>query len=641
MAATQRSLPLAPAPGFDTVVLWLGRFAYTSVCVGVIFCSLALAGAAVFELNYQGRIYPGVQAWGVDLSGMTIKEATFALATTFAYPLSPAFTFHDGDQTWTATPSELGLSYNLAGTVANAYGLGRSGDVWADAEVQFTTWYAGRQVAPVIIYDESRNQAYLREWAQKLSRPTLEASLKAEGVKVTVTPGQVGRELDTTALAKALQPALLALGKADLPLTFVETPPLVLDASAQATAAEAILREPLTLIISPTTLITGTMPAGPWTIDPATLASMLAVKRVADGVTAAHFEVDLDPAALKTFLESVAPTLEQKAQNARFTFNDDTRQLEVVAPSRDDRHLDIDATIEQVTQALKQGVHTVPLAFVVAPPAVPDTATADQLGIKELVSEQSTYFKGSGAERINNIKVAAARFHGLLVPPNAVFSFDDNLGDVSLDSGFAEALIIYGGRTIRGVGGGVCQVSTTVLRAAYFGGYPIVERSWHAYRVGYYERGDPGQWQGPGLDATVYAPLVDFKFKNDSPTWLLMEVYVNPAAARITWKFYSTSDGRQVAVKPAVIENVVPAPEPLYEEDPALAKGEIKQVDYQADGADVTVTRIITRNGERVNPQEAPMATHYQPWRAVFHYGPGTDNIPTPTPAETPTPTNP
>jgi vancomycin resistance protein YoaR len=265
--------------------------------------------------------------------------------------------------------------------------------------------------------------------------------------------------------------------------------------------------------------------------------------------------------------------------------------------------------------------------------------TADQLGIKELVSEQSTYFKGSGAERVNNIKVAAARFHGLLVPPNAVFSFDDNLGDVSLDSGFAEALMIYGGRTIRGVGGGVCQVSTTVLRAAYFGGFPIVERSWHAYRVSYYERGDPGQWQGPGLDATVYAPLVDFKFKNDSPAWLLMEVYVNPAAARITWKFYSTSDGRQVAVKPAMIENVVPAPDPVYEEDPALAKGEIKQVDYQADGADVSVTRIITRNGEVANPNESPMTTHYQPWRAVYHYGPGTDGIPTPTPAETPTPT--
>jgi len=209
---------------------------------------------------------------------------------------------------------------------------------------------------------------------------------------------------------------------------------------------------------------------------------------------------------------------------------------------------------------------------------------------------------------------------------------------VSLDTGFAEALIIYGGRTIRGVGGGVCQVSTTLFRAAYFGGYPIVERNSHAYRVGYYERGDPGKWSGPGLDATVFAPLVDLKFQNDSPHWLLMEVYVSPTAGRITWKFYSTSDGRQVSVAPPVVENFVPHPDPLYEEDPELPAGTVKQVDYAADGADVTVYRAITRDGQQINAGEKPIRTHYQPWRAIYHYGPGTEGMPPPAPTPTPTP---
>jgi vancomycin resistance protein YoaR len=231
---------------------------------------------------------------------------------------------------------------------------------------------------------------------------------------------------------------------------------------------------------------------------------------------------------------------------------------------------------------------------------------------------------------VRNIEVAAARFHGLLVAPGATFSFNENLGDVSLDTGFAEALIIYGGRTIRGVGGGVCQVSTTVFRTAYFGGFPVEERYSHAYRVSYYEKGDT--WKGPGLDATVYAPLVDFKFTNDTPSWLLMEVYVNPSAARITWKFYSTPDGREVAVSPAQVTNVVPAPEPLYEEDATLAQGVIKQVDYAADGADVAVVRTITRGGVQINPDEPALTTHYQPWRAVFNYGPGTEGIPAPAP---------
>jgi hypothetical protein len=118
-----------------------------------------------------------------------------------------------------------------------------------------------------------------------------------------------------------------------------------------------------------------------------------------------------------------------------------------------------------------------------------------------------------------------------------------------------------------------------------------------------------------------------------------MEVYINEAAGRITWKFYSTSDGRQVQVSAADVENVVPAPEPLYEEDPSLPAGTIKQVDYAADGADVTIYRTVTRDGVVINGNEAPLTTHYQPWRAIYNYGPGTEGIPTPTPDATATPT--
>ena len=153
------------------------------------------------------------------------------------------------------------------------------------------------------------------------------------------------------------------------------------------------------------------------------------------------------------------------------------------------------------------------------------------------------------------------------------------MGDVSLDSGYAEALIIYGNRTIKGVGGGVCQVSTTLFRTVFFGGYPIVERYSHAYRVGYYEQTPSGadNVNMAGMDATVFVPVVDFKFKNDSPYWLLMETYATKTS--LTWKFYSTSDGRKVDWDSSGVQNVVDAPAPLYQENPDLPKGKIQQVD--------------------------------------------------------------
>jgi vancomycin resistance protein YoaR len=192
------------------------------------------------------------------------------------------------------------------------------------------------------------------------------------------------------------------------------------------------------------------------------------------------------------------------------------------------------------------------------------------------------------------------------------------LGDISLDNGYAEALIIYGDRTIKGVGGGVCQVSTTLFRAAFFGGYELVERHPHAYRVGYYEQG-PGS-PGPGLDATVFVPLVDFKFRNDTNSWLLLETYIY--GNQLLWKFYSTSDDRSVEWSRRVSDEVE-APKPLYKENPDLDKGEIEQIDYEADGMDVVVYRTVTRGGEVLH--QDTIKTHYLPWRAIYEFGPGTD----------------
>jgi vancomycin resistance protein YoaR len=217
---------------------------------------------------------------------------------------------------------------------------------------------------------------------------------------------------------------------------------------------------------------------------------------------------------------------------------------------------------------------------------------------------------------MKNIGAASAAQHGVIVKPGETFSFDQNLGDVSLDSGYAEALIIYNGRTIKGVGGGVCQVSTTAFRAAFNGGYPIIERWPHAYRVGWYERGS-----GPGLDASVFSPVVDFKFKNDTPYHILIEAYANDAAGRLTFKFYSTSDGRQVTISEPIVENVIPHPPEKIEEDPTLPAGTRQQVDYAADGADVTVKRTVTRNGQVVS--EDRIFTRYQPWQAIFKVGTG------------------
>ncbi len=606
--------------------------AFLALTLGlVLFFILLLGAVTVFDMRNAGKIYPGVTTAGVDLSGLTEAQAAALLAQHVDYPDRGQIVFKDVKNIWTATPRQLGLYIDNETTAKAAYQVGRIGNPFNRLADQLQTWYAKANIPPLMIFDQRVAYQYLTNLASKVNCPIIEASLGVNGVDVVVNSGQVGRTMDVDATLQSLDKQLRTLSDGIIPLVIRETPPVILDATAQADLARKILSAPLT--ISVPNAVKGD--PGPWKFDPAALASMLVIDRVTTSGSAAY-QVELDNQALRTFLEGIAPKLERTPQNARFTFNDDTHKLDLIQNAVIGRNLDIDATVQDINTLVANGEHNIPLNIATTQPAVRNDATAKSLGITELVSSQTSYFYGSSSERIQNIKTASSRFHGVLVPPGAVFSMGDTMGDVSLDTGYAEALIIYGNRTIEGVGGGVCQVSTTLFRTAFFGGYPIVERYPHAYRVGYYEQTASGGHDSSlaGLDATVFVPMVDFKFKNDSSHWLLMETYVNTAGRSLTWKFYSTSDGRKVEWDTTGPQNVVPAPDPVYEENPDLAKGEIKQVDYSADGSDVTVTRTVKRGGDVID--DYTFTTHYLPWRAVYQYGPGTKDIPTPSPTKNP-----
>ncbi len=613
------STPLSTQDSFLSLAArWLSALAALLVIAS---SSIGMA-LGVFELSHANAVYPGVTVYGINLSGLSPDQAVELLSRNFTYPQTGAFVFRDGDQTWTAAPAQLGATFDVQETAQRAFAYGRSGNWRLDLEDQFWAWYEGTDIAPVIVFDRQRAEAFLQTISTQIDTPAVEAALIINGTDVIVAPGAYGRLVNVNATLDQIETPLRALTNADLPLAIDDYKPAVLDASAQAAIAKTILSQPLTLVIE--TPYEGD--PGPWTISQTQLASMLTIHRVED-TGGAHYEVGLDAAQLTPLLETLAPLAQSDPRNASFTFNDETHELEIISgrEARDGRALNVAATIQNVNARAVAGEHSVPLVFDITPPQIGNNTRAADLGITGLVSDQVTFFTGSSPERKNNIRIGAAAFHGVLIPPGGTFSFNQYLGDISLDTGFAEALIIYGGRTIKGVGGGICQVSTTAFRAAFFGGYPIVERHSHAYRVGYYERGARGGWAGPGLDATIFSPEADFKFLNDRAAWLLIETYIYEDKGDwiLKFKFYSADDKRRVVIGDPDIRNVVPAPPDKYEENLELKEGEIKQVDYPADGADTVVTRVV-RAADDTLLWEDFIRTHYLPWQAVYQYGPGT-----------------
>lgn len=242
------------------------------------------------------------------------------------------------------------------------------------------------------------------------------------------------------------------------------------------------------------------------------------------------------------------------------------------------------------------------------------TEEANNLGIKELIGSGTSLFQGSIQTRIYNITLAASRINGVIIRPSETFSFDNALGDVSTFTGYKQAYVIQEGKTVLGDGGGVCQVSTTFFRALLNAGLPIVERHAHAYRVGYYEQDSP-----PGFDATIYVPTIDLKFKNDTGHHILVQTMLDSNKQRLTVYLYGTKDGRKTTITKPVVTNQTPAPEPLYQDDPSLAKGTTKQIDFAAAGATSTFTRTVEKDGKQIITES--FVSHYSPWQAIYLRG--------------------
>ena len=572
---------------------------------------------------YAGRILPGVHVLNHDIGGMTTEKALTLLNQGIDYPQSAKITLQYQASSWEVKPSQLGITFNAAETVHQAYLVGRTGPIDRWLGDWLTAFNGMRQVPPVMNFDQELGRLFLSNLATQIDQPTLEASLEVQGAEIISQHGQIGVQVNIPATLNLITSTLQTMQDGDTPIITTESTPKIMDASQYAQQARALLNTPLIL----------TVPTDPrserssWEIPVDDLANMLVFEVIQQGETLAY-QIKLNEGLLRDILTDISTQVNLTVENPRFIFNDETRQLDFLQAGLPGRTLKIDQSIATIQEQINQANHTIALDLDVTSPEVSDSATAAELGITELVHAETSYFYGSSLPRVQNIQVSAARFHGLLVPPGATFSMVEAMGEISLDTGYTEALIIFNGRTIEGIGGGVCQVSTTLFRTAFNSGFPIIERTPHAYRVSFCEKiaGNRIDPRLAGMDATVFAPLVDLQFINDTPFWLLMETYVSPQNSTITWKFYSTSDGRSVEMQTTGPINLVDPPKPIYKLNPELSTGKIKQVDWEAQGADVVVSRSVYRQGTLLFQDR--FETHYEPWRAVYEYGPNTQGIP-------------
>ena len=435
-----------------------------------------------------------------------------------------------GDQSWTLTAADLGVNFDASSAAAAAYEIGRrpGGGVeftdqiaalQANLQEQLSAYRFGREVLADEAVDRSAGLAWLEARAREINRPVAEATLRIDGLDVVSTPSQTGYALDVAASHAAIYEALLSNQGEAVELAVKEETPLLADVSQAEVFMRQILSGPVVLTAAEPDLDAQAPPPN-YAIPQDTLVNLTSLELTPqlDGSMQLLASLDVEP--LRAQVQEWAAELAREPRDARLDYDPKSGEIKVVTPSQTGRVLDVDATLEAIRQAALSPEHNALLPLTLVEPAV-NMHKVDEMGIVELVATGTTSFKGSSADRVHNIATAANAVDNTVVPPGGVFSFNNAIGDVNAENGYTDSLIIWGDRTAIGIGGGVCQVSTTAFRAAFYGGFPIEERWNHGYVVGWY-----GQ---PGLDATIYTPTVDFKFRNTTDHHIIIKADMDEA----------------------------------------------------------------------------------------------------------------
>jgi vancomycin resistance protein YoaR len=583
--------------------LWFALAVIMLVLLGI------AGGITSVYRSYEGRIYPNVSIQGIAVGEMTPEQAESALRLRYAAFLRQPVVITYGDRQWTPTLDELGMTFDFRGAVDAAYNAGRGRGVVDDVRELAAIWQHGLDVPLHVSYDETRAQAYLTQLAREIERAPADAQVRLDGAQIAIVGAVIGRQVLVDATLAHVSQQLQAFVPATIPLQTREIPPRLDDATVAAARAqiETILQGPLTLRVGKNEY--------EWTV--ADLADMIIINRV-PSAEGDRIAVTLDQDMIARRIRQIADETEKPGTRPRVAWNNG--DLKIIKPGKPGLRLDEVRARDMVIAAVMGRDRTLELPMVPTDPPVTE-ANLHQLGIRELVSIGKSDFTGSAAYRIHNIGVGMQLLNGLLIAPGEEFSFNKNIGQINAANGFVEGAAIIQNRTQQEFGGGICQDSTTLFRAAFWAGLPITERWGHSFYISWYDKYALGpRGNGPGLDATIFTGGPDLKFINDTGAWLLIQAWSNPKTGVAQIELYGTKPNRTVDLTHKVYDHTPAPSEPVFVADPKVPRGTIKHTDKARGGMTIDVYRLVVENGAPRPPEL--FRTRFHPWPNIYTLNP-------------------
>ncbi len=603
-----------------TLIGWLAVLASLGLLAGIAAALVILVG----EYRYANYIYPNIRVQGVNLSLHTPEMARGTLERHYARFTRNPVTLIYAEQTWQPTAANLGLHLHYDQAVQQAALIGRGGTRADNLRTAAAVWRHGYTLPLHMEVDQAAIQHYVLALAPQIEQPPRNADLQLIGATLIITPEQVGVQLLVDETVQEITAALHSLKPQPVAIRTRTIYPVVRDAQIAEVAAQvqALFAAPIIATVpSDETYLCPPVRACTWQWTPSYFARWVGLLRTVSASGTPAFKLVVDRRAIERDLQPIAQAIYRPGELPRANWNNG--ELVVFREGTLSRGLDLVQAGYAIEAALRDGGATaqagaprvVYLPTTHLPPPIVQANIA-KLGITELLGVGVSSFRASAPYRITNIRAGARRMHGLLIPPGTVFSFNSAVGAVDGRNGFVQGLAIIQNRTQTEWGGGLCQVSTTVFRAAFWAGMPIVERHEHNFRIPWYEElGEP-----PGMDAAIYTGWDDLRFVNDTDGYMLIQAWVDLERERLSVALYGQPQAkRQVRMGHEVIATVSAKAAPVYIDDPTMPAGVVRQTDWAQPGMTINVYRTVTQAGQVL--LQDTFRTEFEPWSDVYLRG--------------------
>ena len=514
--------------------------------IAIIICM----GFALININ-NTKIMSGVKINGVEISGLTMEEATQKIKEDIERKINTDVIIKANNYEYAMKLNQIEIDYKIEEAVKEAYNIGRTGNIFENNFSILDSMVNGKDINLDFTYNEEVLTGIIEKIKNNLPDATKDASYTIEDDKLIITKGKAGNSIDEEKVKNAI-------------------------------------------------------------LDIAKLSNSNEVK--IDLIYSEPEEINID----KIYQE-----IHKEPKDAYYT-----KDPFEIFPHENG----IDFDIEEARKILEEDKEQYEIKLKITVPNI----TIDKIGTEafpDMLSSFSSRYNAGDVPRTNNLKLAMKSLDGVVVMPGEEFSYNKTLGQRTVAKGYREAGGYAGGRVVPMLGGGICQISSTLYNAVLYANLDITERHNHMFVVGYV---------GTGKDATVSYGTLDFKFKNNRKYPIMIKTNIGNGVAQIDIYGVKEEPEYEVEISTTVLEYIPYST--IYENDASLEEGKEKIVQGGANGCRSITYKIVKQNGKEISRTVLSKDT-YDPMNKIIARGakqgaPATvEQTPEPTPDQTPAPT--